>query len=62
VGLANLVYLPVYGKIKGQIDNELRYRKLYLDGIMAISRKESPKTIETRLVGDVRQRADEVLA
>lgn len=62
VGLANLAYLPLYGKIKTQIDNELRYRKLYLDGILAISRKESPKTIETRLVGDVRQRADEVLA
>jgi chemotaxis protein MotA len=62
VGLANIVYLPIYGKIKAQIDNELRYRKLYLDGIMAISRKESPKTIETRLVADIRQRAGEVLA
>jgi chemotaxis protein MotA len=62
VGFANLVYLPIYGKIKAQIDNELRYRKLYLDGIMAISRKESPKTIETRLIGDIRQRADDVLA
>jgi chemotaxis protein MotA len=62
VGLANIIYLPLYGKIRAQIDNELRYRKLYLDGIMAIARKESPKTIETRLAGDVRQRADEVLA
>ncbi|WP_298233656.1 flagellar motor protein [uncultured Azohydromonas sp.] len=61
VGLANLVYLPLYGKIKAQIDNQLRYRKLYLDGIMAIARKETPKTIETRLVADIRQRADEVL-
>jgi chemotaxis protein MotA len=61
VGFANLVYLPLYGKIKAQIDNELRYRKLYLDGILAISRKESPKTIETRLLGDIRQRANDVL-
>lgn len=61
VGFANLVYLPLYGKIKAQIEAELRYRKLYLDGILAISRKESPKTIETRLLGDIRQRANEVL-
>lgn len=62
VGFANLVYLPVYGKIKAQIDSEILYRKMYLDGIMAISRKESPKTIEARLIGDIRQKADEVLA
>jgi chemotaxis protein MotA len=61
VGFANLVYLPLYGKIKAQIENELRYRKLYLDGILAIARKESPKTIETRLLGDIRQRANDVL-
>lgn len=61
VGFANLVYLPLYGKVKAQIDNEILYRRLYLDGIMAISRKESPKTIETRLLGDIRQRANEVL-
>lgn len=55
VGFANMVYLPVYGKIKALIDNEVRYRTLYLDGILAISRKESPKTIETRLQGEIRQ-------
>ncbi|MDI3304125.1 MAG: flagellar motor protein MotA, partial [Burkholderia multivorans] len=36
--------------------------KLYLDGLLAISRKESPHTIETRLTGDVRTRAAESLA
>lgn len=61
VAFANLIYLPLYGKVKAQIENELRYRKLYLDGMLAISRKESPKTIETRLLGDIRQRANEVL-
>ncbi|HXZ10187.1 MAG TPA: flagellar motor protein MotA, partial [Paraburkholderia sp.] len=59
---ANLVFLPLYGKIKAQIESELRFRRLYLDGLLAISRKESPQTIETRLAGDVRERAADLLA
>ena len=61
VGMANVIFLPVYGKIKSLIENELRYRKLYLDGILAIARKESPGTIETRLLGDIRQSASDKL-
>ena len=49
-------------RLVAQIDSELRFRKLYLDGLLAISRKESPHTIETRLTGDVRGRAAESLA
>jgi chemotaxis protein MotA len=62
VGFANILYLPIYGKIRSQIDNELRHRKLYMDGILAISRKESPKTIETRLLGDIRESASDLLS
>jgi chemotaxis protein MotA len=62
LALANLVFLPLYGKIRAQVDSELRFRKLYLDGLLAISRKESPHTIETRLAGDVRERSAEMLA
>ncbi|WP_175906648.1 MULTISPECIES: flagellar motor protein [unclassified Burkholderia] len=62
LAFANLVFLPLYGKLRAQIDSELRFRKLYLDGLLAISRKESPHTIETRLTGDVRGRAAESLA
>jgi chemotaxis protein MotA len=61
LGLANLVFLPLYGKIKAQVDSELRFRKLYMDGLLAISRKESPQTIETRLAAEVRERAAESL-
>ncbi len=57
VGFANIAFLPLYGKIKALIENERRYRTLYLDGILAISRKESPRTIETRLQGEIRQTA-----
>ncbi|KVX57647.1 flagellar motor protein [Burkholderia stagnalis] len=62
LALANLVFLPLYGKLRAQLESELRFRKLYLDGLLAISRKESPHTIETRLTGDVRGRAAESLA
>jgi chemotaxis protein MotA len=61
LGLANLVFLPLYGKIKAQVDSELRFRRLYFDGLLAISRKESPQTIETRLAGDIRERSAELL-
>lgn len=61
LALANLVFLPLYGKIRAQLDSELRFRRLYRDGLLAISRKESPHTIETRLSGDVRERSSESL-
>jgi chemotaxis protein MotA len=62
LALANVLFLPIYGKIKAQVDSELRYRKLYFDGLLAISRRESPQTIETRLTGDVRERSNALLA
>lgn len=61
LALANLVFLPLHGKIRAQVDSELRFRRLYFDGLLAISRKESPHTIETRLTGDVRERSAELL-
>ena len=38
LAVANLVFLPLYGKIRAQVDSELRFRRLYLDGLLAISR------------------------
>jgi len=52
-GLANILLLPIYGKIKARIESELRFKKLYFDGLLAISRKESPQLIEARLVADI---------
>ncbi|HKR46719.1 MAG TPA: flagellar motor protein [Paraburkholderia sp.] len=53
LAFANLVFLPLYGKMRAHIESELRLRKLYMDGLLAISRKESPHTIATRLSGEV---------
>lgn len=57
LAFANLMFLPVFGKLRAHIESELRLRKLYLDGLLAISRKETPATIATRLAGDVRDHA-----
>lgn len=61
LAFANLVFLPVFGKLRAHIESELRLRKLYLDGLLAISRKETPTTIATRLAGDVRDHASNPL-
>jgi len=53
LALANILLLPIYGKIKARIESELRFKKLYFDGLLAISRKESPQLIEARLVADI---------
>jgi chemotaxis protein MotA len=53
LAFANLVFLPLHGKMRAYIESELRLRKLYMDGLLAISRKESPHTIATRLAGEV---------
>jgi chemotaxis protein MotA len=53
LALANILLLPIYGKIKARIDSELRFKKLYFDGLLAISRKESPHLIEARLLADI---------
>ncbi|WP_179401480.1 flagellar motor protein [Burkholderia guangdongensis] len=61
LALANLVFLPIHGKIKTRINSEQRYRRLYFDGLLAISRKESPTMIAARLAGEVRERSAELL-
>jgi chemotaxis protein MotA len=61
LAFANLVFLPVFGKLRAHIESELRLRKLYVDGLLAISRKETPTTIATRLAGDVRDYASNPL-
>jgi chemotaxis protein MotA len=61
LAFANLVFLPVYGKLRAHIESELRLRKLYLDGLLAISRKETPNMIATRLAGDVRDHRSDSL-
>lgn len=51
VGSANLVFLPIAGKLRALIDAQVLYRELVLDGLLGIANGENPKLIEARLRG-----------
>jgi chemotaxis protein MotA len=51
VGLANLVCLPIAGKLRALIDAQVRERELLVDGLLGIAQGENPRLIEARLVG-----------
>jgi len=51
VGSANLLFLPIAGKLKALIEAELRHREMILDGLIGIANGENPKLIEVRLTG-----------
>ncbi|MDR0529440.1 MAG: flagellar motor protein [Zoogloeaceae bacterium] len=55
VGLANLVYLPIFNKLKSRIAEEIRAREIVLDGLSGISLGENPRIIENRLMGYLAQ-------
>jgi chemotaxis protein MotA len=48
VGLANLVFLPIYQKLKNLIDMDIERRELVLGAIIAIGNGEHPRLIEER--------------
>jgi chemotaxis protein MotA len=47
--LANMVFLPLAGKLKFKSDREAAFKYLILEGIMAIQAGESPLMIEEKL-------------
>ena len=47
--MANLIFLPIAGKIKSQEEEGLLIKAMTLEGMLSISRKESPIVIEQRL-------------
>jgi len=51
VGLANLVYLPIAGKLKSLVMQQLVMREILVDGLMAIASGENPRYIESKLQG-----------
>jgi len=54
VGLANVVFLPIAGKLRTLIQEQVTQRELVLDGLLGIANGENPKLIETRLQGYMR--------
>jgi chemotaxis protein MotA len=51
VGLANLVYLPIAGKLKMIIMQQLTMREMLIDGLTMIANAENPRFIESKLTG-----------
>lgn len=51
VGLANLVYLPVAGKLRSVIMQQMVMREILIDGLIAIASGENPRFIESKLQG-----------
>jgi len=49
VGLANLVYLPVSGKLKLKVRSQLVAREIMLVGVISILEGENPRLIEDKL-------------
>lgn len=51
VGLANLVYLPIAGKLKYYIARMIAAREMLVDGLVGIAVGDNPRIIEGRLKG-----------
>lgn len=51
VALANLVFLPVAGKLKAHIRRMVVLREMFVDGLGGIATGENPRIIENRLRG-----------
>jgi chemotaxis protein MotA len=62
VGSANLLYLPMAGKIKFRLREEQIMREMTLEGVASILEGMNPRMLETKLIGflvEAKQMADE---
>ncbi len=51
VGAANLVLLPIANKLKSIVSNQVHFREMIMEGIIAIAEGENARHIENRLQG-----------
>jgi len=51
VGLANLVFLPISGKLKLIILQQVNLREMFIDGLMMIANGENTRYLENKLQG-----------
>jgi len=51
VGLANLVFLPISGKLKLIILQQVSVREMFIDGLMMIANGENTRYLENKLQG-----------
>lgn len=53
VAFANLFFLPVANKLRGQARVQSHYREMLIEGVIAIAEGENPRAIELKLNGFV---------
>lgn len=51
VMFANLVYLPLAGKLKQQTHEEVMLRRMMLEGILSVQAGENPRVVQEKLLG-----------
>jgi chemotaxis protein MotA len=51
IASANLFFLPIASKLKSVINDQVRVRRMVIEGLIAISQGENPRNIEIRLQG-----------
>ncbi len=51
VGLANLVYLPIAGKLKYYVSQMVSTKEMLIDGLVGIAEGDNPRIIESRMKG-----------
>ncbi|MCW9012393.1 MAG: flagellar motor protein [Gammaproteobacteria bacterium] len=49
VGLANLILLPMAGKLKAMVQKQVMQYEMMLEGIVAIAEGENPRNLESKL-------------
>jgi chemotaxis protein MotA len=51
VGLANLIFLPIAGKLRYHVNRTVRLKEMFIEGIVSIANGENPRMIEAKLQG-----------
>jgi chemotaxis protein MotA len=46
---ANMIWLPIAGKLRSKSEEEAAYRKLLLEGILALQSGENPRIVREKL-------------
>lgn len=54
VGTANLLYLPLAGKMKLKIREQVILQEMMVEGLISLSEGENPRRVEEKLVGFLR--------
>ena len=54
VGMANLVMLPIAGKMKAKVREETILKEMIVEGLISLSEGENPRRVEEKLAGFLR--------